>query len=464
MRVLFIAYYFPPMGGSGVQRPVKFARHLSPLGVETHFLVPEPPGYHVHDDSLLEQVPHAAERVHRVKGATPLDLPAAGALSRFYRRWMASAAGWLSPWIWLPDNKKGWIEPAFGKAVELLARLRFDLIYATAAPYSNLLLAARLGERTSLPVIMDLRDDWLDSHLIRYPTRWHYRRMRAMERQTLSQARAITVVNEGYRRALLERIPDSPDITVIPNGFDHDDFAISSPPDRPAATPATVTPTTVAVSTTPAATRRPASGSGGAFEEGPGGTVLATGRFTLLHNGLFYGRQQPDALLHAVAGALERRPSMRRDLCVVFQGDFFDRHRVLASRLGLDGLVESTGGLPHSESVRGLLRADALWLTVPEQPNAEHHTPGKLYEYFGSGKPILAFTSAGVAHELLTRYGASWIVPPSDGVAAQTALLEIHDAWLQGRMPTPDVKWASQFDRRELAARLHDVFLKVLDR
>lgn len=418
MRVLFIAYYFPPMGGSGVQRPVKFARHLEPLGVETHFLVPEPPDYHVHDASLLEQVPCSAERVHRVKGSTPLDLPAAGVFTRFYRRRLASAAAWLSPWIWLPDNKKGWIEPAFDKALDLVGRFTFDLIYATAAPYSNLILAARLGRETGLPVVMDLRDDWLHSHLIRYPTPWHAARMKRLEHDTLRQADALTVVNDGYRRALKSRIPDLPPTTVIPNGFDLSDFE----PMEPRAAP----------------------------------------RFTLLHNGLFYGRQQPDDLLHAVREAVDRKPEMRATSRVVFQGDFFERHMALARRLGLEQMIEARGGLPHRQAVHGLAGADVLWLTVPRQPHSENHTPGKLYEYFGSGKPILAFCGPGVTADLLERYGAAWTVPAAGGEAAVQALIQIHSAWQADRLPEPDVEWARQFDRGRLAQRLHKVFLKVL--
>jgi glycosyltransferase involved in cell wall biosynthesis len=435
-RLLIIAYYLPPMGGSGVQRPVKLAKYLQRLGYDVHLLAPEQPGYHATDESLLEELGPARDRIHRVRGATPLDLPWASVLLKSYREKWSGLIARLSHWLYLPDNKTGWIAPALARARELHREHPFDLVFATAAPYSNLMIASRMREELGIPVVMDLRDDWLESHHIRYPTRWHRARMARIERQTLRAADAITVINEAVARAVSSRHPSLPAPVVLPNGFDEEDL------------------------------ERARQRTGITLAHDPD-------RLTFLHNGLFYGRpddatyygrMQPDTFLMAAKKVMQERPELDGKLRLVFQGDLFPRHHALIERLGLGSSVVHTGVLSHLESVGGLLSADVLWLMIPSHPMASNVTPGKLFEYIGAGRPILALAPPGVAADLICDQQAGWVVDPDDPDAIAQTIHAIADAWRDGTLAGLGPHSPDDFSRREQAARLHEVFSKLAGR
>jgi glycosyltransferase involved in cell wall biosynthesis len=419
------------MGGSGVQRPLKLGKYLARLGVDVTFLVPSGNHYHIQDESLLQEV-EDQKQIHflRVEGKTPADSPFLKKWAQSYRERLAPLINTVNSWFYLPDNKKGWIRPALRTAIEAHQKQPFDIVLATAAPYSNLMLAAEIKKRCNLPVIMDLRDDWLKSHLLRYPTKWHFDRMASIERDTLQLADEITVINMGVKTSLKSRLSGIPEPKVLPNGFDPEDFPTHSVPS------AEYRNQELAVDELSKQVAKPDQ-----FLE-------------LLYNGLFYGIQQPDSFLKGVQLAIQQRPAFGSAVRLHFQGDFFDRHIQFANKLGIEENLIVHGNLPHRDSVKGLFQADVLWLIVPKQSNAESHTPGKLYEYFGTGKPIMALTSEGVSADLLKEYGASFLCEPKNPESVAKALLQIHTIWEKGELPVGNRQFIQQFDRSAQAGQV----------
>ena len=158
-NVLFIVYYFPPMGGSGVQRPLKFVKYLKEYGWNPIVLTPEPGMYQIFDDTLLKEVEETEVEVHRVQGNTPFHLMGSSANNTgLVTGKKATILRAISRLMFFPDNKKGWIKTGYKKGLELLKSKEIDLIFSTTPPFSNNILAHKLSEETGIPFVIDYRD------------------------------------------------------------------------------------------------------------------------------------------------------------------------------------------------------------------------------------------------------------------------------------------------------------------
>ncbi len=423
-NVLFIVYYFPPMGGSGVQRPLKFVKYLRDFGWNPIVVCPEPGAYHTFDGSLEEELLSLNVEVHRVEAKTPFHRT--GQKSRevnFIPDWLARPLRWLSTFFWLPDNKTGWIKPGFRKAMQLIGDRKIEAVFATAAPYSNLLMAGMIKKATGLPVVMDLRDDWLDSHLISYPTPLHRRRMASIEKNTLELADVVTVINQDTKSALEHRLKGVKAVRMLNQGFDPQDFTVSA-----------------------------------AAKE-----TVDNSRCRILYSGLFYGQRKPDIFLEAVAEIAENNQRFREAVLLEFQGGLDDACKELIRNLGLEGIVRNYGYLDHEQAVANLRNTDILWLIVGHTHKANQVTVGKMFEYFGSRKPILGLVPEGSSSALLKSYGAALIANPYDKKAVKEQLENMFDLWTNGSLPVPDEDFVKQYDRREISGELASVLNSLTD-
>lgn len=430
--VLIIAYYFPPMGGSGVQRPVKLAKYLPDFGWDPVILAPEPGAYYHFDAHLAEEISFRNIPVTRVKAKTMFHMAASvaggGQVKVQPDEWKTRLLSLLTSWFFLPDNKTGWIAPALEQARKLILQHNIKAVIATAPPYSNLLLAARIREEFQIPVIMDFRDEWLHSHWISYPTRWHFRRMQQIEARTLAAADAVTVVNASYAKTIGGRAAaeGAKAIEVIPNGYDPEDFERATEPDQ----------------------------GTGLGEDGV--------RFTLLHSGRFYSGIQPDALLRSISRFLSQNPEKRPQFRLQFQGGLTEAHHKAIQKYELSDVTEDLGYLPHDKAVANLLRADALYLTLGQISKIEAVTPGKIFEYIGSGKPVLAFLPEGISKELMEAYGAAFLANLADEQQQYDALRRLVAAWENKRLPQSEQGYRNQFNRRTIAGQFAALLDKLL--
>jgi hypothetical protein len=410
-RVLVVAYYFPPMGLSGVQRTAKFVRYLGHYGWQPEVLTVEPGGYFAYDPSLLEEVEAAGVPIHRTRSLDPtqvfgrrttVPVPAEPARQRL--------AAW-SHWAFIPDNKLGWLPFAVSKGLRLHQHRRFDALFATAPPYTSLLVAARLQRMTGLPLVLDFRDDWLGNPRHVYPTPVHRWLHRHLERRAVQASQQLVAINPPIAEALRQRHPDGPPVHLLPQGFDPADFAAPSrSPDRQ--------------------------------------------KMRLVYTGVFYDVQTPDPFLHGLARFLDRHPAARPDLEAVFVGLLPAASQHLAAALNLSEVVRYEGYRSHRDAVAWQQAADVLWMTIGRRRGAEGISTGKLYEYFGARKPILALVPEGTARDDLQSYGAAQVVEPDDVPGIGAALEALYHAWQHGRLPVPEEAFVQRFDRLRLTGEL----------
>ena len=398
-----------------MQRPVKFAKYLPQFGWDPVILAPEPDVYHTFDESLNREMSEASVRVERIESSGLLKAGKKGVKPSPQNPVVASLLKLITSWFFLPDNKKGWIDDAVKKGVELIETESISAVFATAPPYSNLMAANKIKERTKLPLVMDLRDDWLNSHLIKYPTRWHYRKMEQMEFQTLSNADHLTAVNSYYTEGFKNRLGDKcPPTSVIPNGYDRENFENISP-------------------------------------------AKDSNSFSILYSGLFYGSRKPDWFLQAIKKVMDRNSEFAELIQLRFQGGLSSGHWKTINDLGLTHKIVDYGYLNHQEAVQNLMNADVLFLTLGERKNIEAVTPGKVFEYIGTRKPILAFIPNGVTQKLLGKYGAAVTVGIKDVEKGAEAIEQLFNQWKDGELPEGDAEFAVTFERSNQTKQLADI-------
>lgn len=418
-QVLVLAYYFPPMGLSGVQRIAKFVKYLPDCGWDPTVITPEPGGYFAFDQDLLDDLTDRRIPVLRTRSFDPTRAFSKGSkvgLPRESRRRLLSG---LSQWLFIPDNKLGWIPFAYRAAAAQLKGGGFSAILSTAPPYSSHLVAARLAKRFDIPLVLDYRDDWLENPRHEYPTELHRALHARLERQAGGQASAIVTINKVIGDRLEKRLGKPVD--VVPQGFDPEDYRTSRTVEK----------------------ARPES------------TV------EFVYTGVFYDRQTPEPFLRGLAELIDRRPEMRSRLKATFVGLFPEYADRLVGELGLGPVVEVIPYQRHREAMERVMDADVPWLIVGDGPGQESISTGKLFAYMGSRKPILGLVPEGAARASLTEYGAAWTVQPSDVSGIAEVLSRIVDLRDRGSLPDPNPEVISRHDRRELARKLAGVLDRV---
>jgi glycosyltransferase involved in cell wall biosynthesis len=438
-RVLFIVYYLPPMGSSGVQRPLKLIKYLPQFGWKPVVVAPVPGVYHTFDESLTHELNESGAEVHRVSGKTLFHTTGGHAmglstLPESARRVFRS----VSSWFYLPDNKRGWIRPAISRCNEIIEQGSIDIIFSTAPPYSNHLIAADLGKRYNIPVVMDFRDDWLGSHLLNLPTSMHRQKMAQLEKKTLQQASLITAINRTMLLSLKNRNDTDQDsfnagktgsagrtrYMILPQGFD--------PADLPDASN---------------------QASMAASSRGP---------LKLTYSGIFYGAQKPDVFLAAVRALIDGGHIDEKDIQLVFQGGLEKPVLQCISDLDLNQITVNMGYIPHRESVKNLFDSDLLWFTVGRQKNENQVTTGKLFEYIGTGKPIFGLVPDGEAARILDAYGAGYRADPDSTEQVQQILSEILSKLRSKCIPQADPDFIRTYNRVGIAGKLASFFDELM--
>lgn len=410
-RVLVIAYYFPPMGLSGVQRVAGFAKHLPRHGWHPTVVTAKPAGYFAYDQTLRAEVEATGAAIVSTRSMDPTRLFGRRRVvplpSESVRRPLTA----ISRFVFAPDNKVGWIPFAVRAGAQLHRAEPFDAVFASAPPYSGLLAARRIAARHNLPLVVDFRDDWVGHPVHRYATRWHRWINLRMERRVLRRSTTVTAINRVIRDSLAKRSPDHVAIVVLPHGHD-----------------------------VGAAAAEPVRGD--------------RHRMQFLYTGVFYDAQTPDHFLRALAMVASNHPAIARNIEARFLGLMPARSLALVADLGLEGMVIYGGYVPHAEAVAAAQAADVLWMTVGERPGAHGITTSKLSEYMGCRKPILALIPQGAAQETLESYGAARVVRPRDVDGIAGAIVDLFEAWQAGVLPVPDAAYVQARSRNRITGLL----------
>ena len=420
-RILFIAYYFPPLGGPGTQRSAKFVRDLTALGHEVVVLTGpgtstgrwDPP-----DATLGGDVPEGL-RVHRVEGPVPGERGRAGRWldrpSPFSRWWVAGAT-------------------RVGRSLAGAA----DVICASMAPYETADAASAIAASAGIPWVADLRDPWALDEMRVSPTRLHRRRDVARMRRALATAATVVMNTPAAAAATSAAFPRlRAPVTSIPNGWDARDFTGDGPLAGERG-PLRIVHT-------------------GSLHTELGLRQSSSGR--LIH--LVRGNEPVDILarshvhlMEALRAVREQDPEAQIELHLA--GTLTDADLRVADAPG----VEIHGYLDHDASVALVRSADLLFLPMHDLPAGRRArlVPGKAYEYLASGRPLLAAVPDGDARDLVGRFPDVHLCRPTD-VPAMTAAIRTAAAAKarDGRTADAPRPGLEAYERSRLAQQLSDV-------
>ena len=406
--------HFPPGGGGGVQRPLKFASHLPALGIETHVLAPEVPGA---ADAELELPTQAW--IHRVRYVGPrAGRPSEQVLAKQGISRLGTQAALLGRRLLVPDENVPWSTIATPFAIRLVRREAIDVVLTTSPPPSLHLLGATVKRTTGAAWVADLRDP-LTSHPHR---RGYESRLARVKESTVggvgrlvaSQADAIVAASDAIAEEVGALEPKGKVVTIA-NGCDFDDFA--------------------------------------GLEHHP------SDRLRITHAGHFHGKRDPRPFLEALA------ESGLDDVVVRFAGDFRAADAEYVEELGLGDRVELLGEVSRRRSLELQRDADVLLLLVPESGGrGKGVLTGKIYEYLAAERPILAAVPPDGAAAQLVRDTCAGVVAPSDDVdALRDALLDLHRRWkdrsLDGVSLSPE--WRARLSRGARVEELADLLRSV---
>jgi glycosyltransferase involved in cell wall biosynthesis len=386
VKLLLVTMYFPPAGGGGVQRPLKFATHLPAHGIETHVLAPDDPKW-VNVDTELQ--PPTQAWIHRARYLGPRSRRLADELhGRDGLDRLALQARSLSRRLLVPDENVTWNLTAIPTAIRIVRRERIDVVLTTSPPNSIHLIGAAVKAATNARWVADLRDS-IAAHPHR---RVENAAVRAKEkvsdqvaRLVARQADAIVAASDAIAEEARGLDPSGVVVPIL-NGADFDDFA--------------------------------------------GLEYRRADRFRITHTGSFFGKRDPRPFLTAFAQA------DLQDAVARFVGDFRLADREWAEELGLGDRLELHEYVPRLESLRLQRDSDALLLLIPEAGGRGRGVlSGKVFEYLAAERPILAAVPPdGAAAELIEEVGAGVVAPPDDVAALREALEQLHRSWRAGAL------------------------------
>ena len=424
LRLLVITYYWPPSGGAGVQRCLKFVKHLGSFGVEPTVITVDATQatYPVRDESLLAEVP-ASVRVIRTGTTEPFEsykkltgraVPYGGFANEGKPGLMQQALRFVRGNVFIPDPRRGWNRHALAAVEQLLAAgEQFDAVLTSSPPHSTQLIGLELQKRHGLRWLADLRDPWTD---IYYYKDLHHTPMAAWldaryERQVLTRADAVLVTSPETKRLFLAKLPElaTTKFHVLPNGYDESDFQLPSQPP-------------------PDCLR-----------------ITHTGTITELYH--------IEYLLKAVATCAARHPEV--PLRLRFVGQVSAELRGQIERAGLLAATEFRSFVPHDESVQHLMSASALLMAIPDVPRNFGILPGKVFEYLAANKPILCVGPAGSdADNLLQECAAGHALPYEDYALMLETLEGLVAQWrINPNLDLPTISH-TRYSRRALARQL----------
>lgn len=429
-QLLLIAYYFPPLGGGGVQRPLQWVRHLPAQGWMPTVLTVEAGYWSSRDEGGLARIPPEVrvvrtpyisavslrERARKLLPARSTEnalapengtTPERSAL----RRGIVDAA---KPLWQTPDEFFGWYPFAVRAARRLLAAQRFHAVLTTAPPFTCHWIGRNLRMRGGPPWVCDFRDAW--TRMPNYP---HTNPVqlaieRSMERAVLRRADCILTTTEPTARDFAKIHPPIAQRThVIPNGYDPELFDFS----------------------------RPSS-----YQRGEKLRFVFTGTQLLGQDvGRFVG-----SLREWIGNDREKTESVR----ISYAGSEGDALRQAAGDAA--ELIEDLGYLPNLD-VASLQQCADVLLYVGYDPDASRSVvPGKLYEYLAARRPMLAITHPGPAARWIERAGAGWVVQPDSSESLHATLDRIWAAWKNNALSCEsDLEWIeAQFSRARQSAAL----------
>ena len=426
-KVLIIAYYWPPSGGSGVQRWLKFVKYLPQWGWEPYVFTPENPSFTIRDESLIKDIPMEAEVIRfpiwepydsffKLSGvfgkkSRPADMVTTKNKSLFQKITTFVRANFL-----IPDPRVFWVRPSVKFLHDFLVENEIRTIITTGPPHSMHLIGYRLKKKNpSLRWLADFRDPWsewglLDSLNVSPFSRSLHKRL---EHKVLTSADKIITITPFYVRkfeALSQR-----KVTLLTNGYDEDDFK----------------------------TLR----------------VVSTEKFVIRHVGIINERCDPRPFMKVIESIIEQDSVFGSLVHIDYVGEVHSRIRdFVHDSPSLRAKTSFTPSVPHQHLISLYGESSLLLLVLTGYKDAEGYLPGKLFEYLATGLPVLGVgPSQGDAAGLLAASGAGEMIDEGNTERIKQKVIEYFTTWKNGAVSIQG-RDVIKYSRKNITKELTDLF------
>lgn len=422
-RVLIITYYWPPSGGSGVQRWLKFAKYLPEAGWEPVIFTPENPDFDLRDESLDKEVPKQLEVIKfpiwepyqlfsKVKGKSKTH--PGRLMEQKEKGFLEKAAIWARANLLIPDPRVFWVKPSVKFLTDLVKSGQFQAVITTGPPHSMHLIGRELKRKTGLPWIADFRDPW---------SQWEFldtmpmislvrKKHQQLEHSVLKEADAVLTISPTFQRDL-EKLAYRK-INLLTNGYD------------PADIPAGFSP-----------------------------KEKEAGKLHLVYSGIIDAIRNPIPLMEALKSEFQHGIE---EVKWTFVGKVSEQVQAFVKEDDwLSERIHFAGYVSHSEVFGFYAKADVLVLILTDTKNAQGNIPGKLFEYLATGIPVLALGDPeGDSAKILKDAGVGQVIAHSDAASIKAQLRTLMDSSLKKVDPKDLEKYSRQHLSHQLARSLDE--------
>jgi len=425
MKILILSFHFPPFNAIGALRPGKTAKYLYRNGHEIMIVTADKQNLY---KNLAIEVPtelvsyakwlDVDAMIKKIFGYRYKNLKQNSERGSLQGKKISDLVLWFRrqyrSFFHIPDGQIGWYPYAVSTGREILRKWQPDIIFASAMPYTSLLVAKKLSQKFGVPWVAELRDLWVDNHNREYGSLRNWLDAK-MERRTLETASGLVTVSEPLAEKL--RLKYSQPCVVIPNGFDPDDYDIGAK-----------------------------STDRGTLK------IVYTG-------GVHRGKQNLSSLFKALECLREKKNSV----AVQFYGTNLGFVEDLARQYRCCENVEVHAPIPYKESIRAQQKADILLLLLWNDPSEKGIFTGKFFEYLGAKRPILAIgPSDNVAAQTIIERRAGVVSNEPDTIAESLKM------WIEKKqkgipIESPPEEATNGFTREEQAKKLAEFLEQVLE-
>jgi glycosyltransferase involved in cell wall biosynthesis len=420
-KILVVTYYWPPAGGPGIQRILKFVKYLREFGWEPVILTVKNGDYPVKDPNLESEIPEGI-KVYKMFIPEPYAL---------YKKFMGidSKAGFdqgtvfaekkksskqkivdfIRSNLFIPDAKSFWIPAGITKGLKIAKAENCSAIISTSPPYSAGVIAAGISFFSKIPWIFDCRDPWGSYQNLGTRINLADKFDQFLKNFCTLVCKKQTLAWRGIKKSF----PHSHDKTLwIPNGFD--------------------------------------------FEMPEGYVKDNSDKFELVYAGSFYTRRYPAKFVEILKEIIKENKLIRENLSLRFIGRIDEQSKENFRKHLPEDMVSFTSYLPHNVLIEKLKEASALWIVMDDLAEAKDIVAGKTYEYLGYLKPILACLPRGSETEkIITEAGSGVRIPIENKLAVEKLFTDWITAWISGKSPvTFNTNRIAEYHRRTLTKKL----------
>ncbi|MEL6976380.1 MAG: glycosyltransferase family 4 protein [Bacteroidota bacterium] len=419
-KVLILTYYWPPAGGPGVQRWLKFVKYLPEFGIEPILYVPENPSYPILDEKLVEEIPKGIT-VLRQKIREPYrwasflsksktQTISKGMIAKKKQGFLEKVLLWVRGNFFIPDARVAWVKPSVDFLGSYLQEHKIGTVITTGPPHSVHLIGLGLKKKLNIRWIADFRDPWtsIGYHERLKLTKSSKQKHKDLEREVLSSADQIVVTSQTTGSEF-ENITSKP-IEVVTNGYEDNPYTSALDKD-----------------------------------------------FTVAHIGSLLTDRNPRQLWEVLGALVRTNTLFAEKLKIQLVGIVGAEVKDSLADHGLLDYVDFKGYLNHQEVLQLQQKAQILLLLEIDSAQTAGIIPGKLFEYFAAQRPILAIGpkewEAGI---MVQETESGTFLTPEDTTELNTVLLEWFSQYQEKRL-VASPKNIQQYHRRQLTETLANI-------